>query len=140
MLFLMAMIGYQAFANDCYCQVDPDYKEYVGNARDRKWVGFSVDWTCRYTCYSSTRNAQGEAVILKKEMLKVEYKERYYTNDEDGREGICEGMIYVPTMNYDKMKTIYMYEGETEPLNPLSSKSPDLKKWGQANSCVHHYF
>lgn len=109
------------FAN-CYCTHDP----YQGGSKEyqklqKKWWGYTREWTCKYTCYNGQIEAQ----------VKGSYKDSAMT--DDGRLGICEGTIYKEHYNAaGPIFWVYMLDG-AEDINPRKANAKELKAWAQAN-------
>lgn len=104
-----------AEASQCYCTADPYSKTY--DAKEgivKTWYGGKRAWSCIYTCTTP----QGEAKIT------ARHKKTYIGKD-DGRWGICDGLVYEERYNNYIMDFVYTLEGN-KGLDPIKSTSPDL--------------
>lgn len=115
--------------NPCYCNPIPESKTYQGEARKKHIIGYSIDWSCNYTCKVGDRPGSSQKALV------TAFYSEYFIRAENGTEGICEGMVYKPEFNYHSNGWVYMYMGETFGFKPTSSSSLDLQKWAKANSC-----
>ena len=134
-LFLMiTLFTSAALATDCFCKALPESKTYIGPARQNKFIGFVVHWTCDYNCVLQEKNPSGDLITAKNETVKAEYQ-HYYFGQENGLEGICESMVYKPTENIQLLRTIYSFEGEIKWINPRKSDSDTFKAWAIKRHC-----
>ena len=115
--------------NQCLCQVLPSTKVYQGEARKKHFIGYSIDWACTYKCNTDPRDLEANAALVT-----ASYHE-FYMFQEEGSEGICEGMYYKSYFNLQLNRAVYAYTGENFDLKPSESRAPDLKKWAEANYC-----
>ena len=111
--------------NACRCEPTTG-KDYIGAARQKKAMGFTIHWVCDYQCH----NGDG-----KPQLIKGTYKKFYSKKTENGLEGICEGMKYEPHYNMKMNDYVYMWDGKTRSFSPSRSKSVELKQWAQTQSC-----
>jgi hypothetical protein len=116
--------------NPCSCYPIPESKNYQGEARKKHLIGYSIDWSCNYTCaVNEAPQEGGPAPVV------MAFYHEYYVRSEIGTEGICEGMVYKARFNQMMNQYIYMYEGENFGFKPSNSTSENLRKWAEANSC-----
>ena len=101
-------------------------KTTSANLEKKTLMGFSIHWVCDYECNSSTGT---------KEIVKGTYKKFYAKKSENGTEGICEGMKYIPEYNFSRNEYIYMWYGKTNYFSPKKSASKELKAWSEKNGC-----
>lgn len=131
--YLVLMLLFSTIAtwakNPCYCYPIPTSKTYQGEARKKHIIGYSIDWSCNYTCKAgdTPEPSQGSLVTA--------FYHEYYIRSEIGTEGICEGMVYNSQFNPHLNQEVYVYMGENFGFKPSSSSSLDLQKWSEANSC-----
>ena len=119
----------------CSCTPDPYSKQYIGDVRQKHLIGYSIHWTCDYQCTVYDHQGYGQDRLIRTDAVpRAEFFQRFF-GEEDGREGICEGMVYEPEMNYEKMRTIYMWKDRLQSFNPARSKSATLKAWAGKNGC-----
>lgn len=104
-------------------------KTYQGDARKKHFVGYSIDWSCTYKCKLDSRDSDSQAT-----MIKASYHE-FHIFQENGLEGICEGMEYKPFYNPMVNQEVYAYTGTDTAFSPSDSKSQDLQKWSNDNYC-----
>lgn len=128
LVFLFSTISAWA-KNSCYCDPIPESKTYQGEARKRHLIGYSIDWSCNYTC------KVGEGSEAAPGALVTAFYHEYYMRSEIGTEGICEGMVYKSQYNPHLNQEVYVYLGQNFGFKPSSSSSLDLKKWAEANDC-----
>ncbi|WP_413288681.1 hypothetical protein [Bdellovibrio sp. HCB337] len=127
-MFSFITVSAQA-KNACSCTPIPSMKKYIGDARKKHIVGYSIDWTCTYKCKLDARDSDDKATLVT-----GAYHE-YHVFPEDGSEGVCEGMVYKSHYNSMTNQYVYMYTGEDVPFRPTDSKSSDLKKWANTTYC-----
>ena len=132
---IFIFLGNLSVASNCSCKPIPESKSYVGQARQKRFLGFYVHWTCDYNCVIQDKSSDGVKIIAKNTVVKADYEGRYW-GQENGLEGICEGMVYTPTENIDLLRTIYSFDGETNWINPLRSESLNFKSWAKKNNCT----
>lgn len=111
--------------NSCWCEPTTG-KDYIGAARQKSAMGFTIHWICDYKCH----NGDGNPLLVK-----GTYKKFYAKKSENGLEGICEGMKYEPHYSMQRNDYVYMWDGKTHSFKPGRSKSADLKQWSKDNSC-----
>lgn len=115
--------------NPCGCLPIPTSKTYQGEARKKHFLGYSIDWTCSYSCTRDGGQGDGPTV-----MVKASYHE-FYLRPENGTEGVCEGMVYKSHYHPVRNEIVYMYMGENFSFSPTDSSSKDLQRWANANNC-----
>jgi hypothetical protein len=115
--------------NVCACIPEPSTKKYIGEARKKHTIGYSIDWTCRYQCKLDPRDEDSSATSVN-----GTYHE-FHIGQEDGREGVCEGMVFKAQYNSMLNREIYMYTGENQSFSPSESKANELNIWSQSNNC-----
>ena len=121
-IFLGTLIFFksEAFAKDsCSCIANPMTKQYQ-NYSKHFW-GNHRAWSCVYTCY-----VPGEGKV------EVEgFHEKYYFSQKDnGSEGICDGIPLDYVYNNYVGWYIYMPK-EPRHFDPLRSNSKNLKAWAK---------
>ncbi len=114
--------------NQCGCSPIPTSKAYIGAARKRHIIGYSIDWSCTYRCIKDTDLNEAPSSV-------TGAYHGYYIGSENGTEGICEGMVYKSEFSAMLNQEVYMYMGENFSFKPSKSKSADLKKWAETNNC-----
>lgn len=134
LFLLITIFSGAAFATDCVCKALPESKKYIGEARQKKFIGFVVHWTCDYTCVVQDKHPSGDQITAKNETVTAEYQQ-YYFGQENGLEGICESMVYTPAENIELLRTIYSFEGEIKWINPRKSESDTFKAWAIKRHC-----
>lgn len=115
--------------NPCYCYPIPESKTYQGEARKKHIIGYTIDWSCKYTCHTGEGQEASQGATV------TGFYHEYFMRAEIGTEGICEGMVYKSQYNPYINQEVYSYNGETFGFKPSSSHSADLQKWAEANSC-----
>jgi len=130
LVLLLSLIIVPAMAkNPCACTPMPSTKTYIGEARKKHFIGYSIDWTCTYKCKLDPRDEDSTGASVK-----GTYHE-FHLLPEDGSEGVCEGMVYRALFNSTLNRYIYMYTGENLSFSPSDSKSKELNTWSQSNNC-----
>jgi hypothetical protein len=123
---ILFLLGSAVYAkNKCFC-LPTTGKDYIGEARKHSAFGFSIHWVCDYECNSSAGP---------RTMIKGTYKKFYAKKSENGTEGICEGMKYVPEYNVSRGEYIYMWDNKTRYFQASKSKASEIKQWASANDC-----
>jgi len=120
-VFLLSFFSVASSFAECVCTADPYSKKY--SEYRKTWYGSVRGWSCAYTC---TDGAESETLI-------GNHRDRYY-GDENGLEGICDGLIY--KYEYIIVMNIftYAYQG-IGPVDPRKSSSKDLQAWAKIHNC-----
>lgn len=129
-LVFMFLTSFAQAKDMCSCLPLPSTKTYPGNPRKKHILGYSVAWSCTYKCSKVTI----ENGIKNEALVQGSYLEHYFF-EENGLEGVCEGMIYEPVFNVNLNRYIYTYNGKNTDFNPLKSNSRELVQWAKFNSC-----
>lgn len=122
-VLLISSVGFAK--NDCSCEPTTS-KNYIGEARQYNMIGFTTHWVCDYECKVNG----GE-----KKLIKGSYKKFYARKQENGLEGICEGMKYVAVYNFQRNSYIYQWDHKVRSISPSKSKSEELQAWAASNDC-----
>ena len=125
LVLVLNLFTLSAGAGPCGCDPVPTSKKYLGEARKKHVIGYSIDWSCTYQC----RSSEGAATPV------TGTYHKYFVGAENGLEGICEGMVYRAHYNSALQRDIYMYTGENFTIDPAKSKSAELKQWAKTQAC-----
>lgn len=131
--FLIAIVVTVALAENvqaatCGCTAIPITKTYQNFTR-HEFLGIhyatSRKWTCQYQCVDS----YGKEEVV----LGSHYKKTFH--DDDGTEGVCDGIGFVSQYSSDHRREIHFPENDKPQFIQLgwsarfSPSAPELKSW-----------
>lgn len=107
----------------CMCRPDLFTKKY--QRLENHWWGSSRSWTCEYTCTLDSGDK------IREERVLGSYTSRFFGED-NGDEGLCEGVIMREEYHAFLGKFVFLLEG-THEFSPSKSKSQALRAWSASN-------
>lgn len=131
LLLALALPATGNTANQCLCE-PTTWKDYLGEPRVERWFGFEINWLCDYRC--EVKSPQGKTYQT---VIRAEHHDWWAGSmkQENGLEGICEGMEYVPFYNFNLNRWVYIWNHHTTRFTPHASKSKTLQAWAVENDC-----
>lgn len=109
----------------CSCVWDGTTKDYPANGKTTSWGKTTVAYECGYLC-------AGDRGVP----MRVRGGHQASFRTEQGNEVVCDGLAYPahanPTGSNGRW-TVYMWDGVFHLFDARRSKSPELRRWAQAN-------